>query len=94
MTTVAEAPAPTVLEAALAADYITFTSSSTVRFFLEATGGAGAISPHSRLVSIGPVTSESLREAGLAPHVEAARHDVQGVLDALLADVADKQSAP
>jgi uroporphyrinogen III methyltransferase/synthase len=90
--TVAEAPPPGVIEAALAADYITFTSSSTVRNFLAAAGGAEAIRPASRLLSIGPVTSESLREAGLEPHVEAERHDVEGVLDALLADAADNQS--
>ena len=64
-----------------------------MRFFLEAAGGAGAISPHSRLVSIGPATSATLREAGIEPHVEAERHDVDGVIAALLADVADKQSA-
>src|SRR5581483_1133023 len=62
--TVAEAPAASTLAAALEADYITFTSSSTVRFFLEAAGGPGALAPHIRLVSIGPVTSASLREAG------------------------------
>ena len=38
------------------------------------------------------MTSVSLREAGLEPHVEAERHDVQGVLDAVLADAADNQS--
>ena len=38
------------------------------------------------MVSIGPVTSETLREHGLDPHVEAERHDVDGVIDALLAD--------
>jgi uroporphyrinogen III methyltransferase / synthase len=91
--TVAEAPAPGALEAAVLADYITFTSSSTVRYFLEAAGGAGAISPQSRLVSIGPATSATMREAGIAPHLEAERHDVDGVIAALLADVADKQSA-
>ncbi len=92
--TVPEAVAPGVLEAAVTADYITFTSSSTVRFFLEAAGGPQAISPHARLVSIGPVTSASLREAGLEPHVEAERHDVPGLVEALLADAADKQSDP
>jgi uroporphyrinogen III methyltransferase/synthase len=90
--TVAERPAPAVLAEALAADYVTFTSASTVRFFLEAAGGAERLSPGSRLVSIGPITSSALREAGLEPHVEAERHDIEGVLDALLADAADKQS--
>ena len=67
------------------ADYITFTSSSTVRFFLDA-AGENALSPGMRVVSIGPVTSATLREHGIEPHVEAGRHDIDGVVDALLAD--------
>jgi uroporphyrinogen III methyltransferase/synthase len=88
--TVAEPLSPRALEQARAADYITFTSSSTVRFFLEAAGGlsAGALSPSTRIVSIGPVTSATLRDHGLAPHVEADPHDVDGLVEALLADAA------
>ncbi len=86
--TVAESPEPRVLEQALAADYLTFTSSSTVRFLLAAAGGPERISPSTRLVSIGPVTSQTLREAGLEPHVEAERHDIDGLIEALLADAA------
>lgn len=41
-----------------------------------------------RIVSIGPVTSGSVREAGLEVAVEADRHDVDGLLAALLADAA------
>ncbi|HEV2975845.1 MAG TPA: uroporphyrinogen-III C-methyltransferase [Solirubrobacteraceae bacterium] len=104
---------PDVLAQARAADYVTFTSSSTVRNFLRAAGderdgtaderhGAGGdarraaadddgrrragLSPDTRIVSIGPVTSETLREHGIGVDVEAARHDVDGLLDALLAD--------
>ena len=33
-----------------------------------------------RLVSIGPVTSEALRERGLQPHVEAEQHDIDGLV--------------
>jgi uroporphyrinogen III methyltransferase/synthase len=84
--TVAEPLAPATLEAAREADYITFTSSSTVRFFLQAAGGEPALSPTTRVVSIGPVTSETLREHGIEPHVEAERHDIDGVVDALVAD--------
>jgi uroporphyrinogen III methyltransferase/synthase len=40
-----------------------------------------------RLVSIGPVTSEALRAHGHQPDVEAVRHDIDGVVDALVADV-------
>ncbi|HEX7610264.1 MAG TPA: uroporphyrinogen-III C-methyltransferase [Solirubrobacteraceae bacterium] len=83
--TVAEPLSPRALRAASEADYITFTSSSTVRFFLEASGGEPP-SARTRIVSIGPVTSETLREHGLEPHVEAERHDIDGVVAALLAD--------
>jgi uroporphyrinogen-III synthase len=41
-----------------------------------------------RIVSIGPVTSETVRESGLEVAVEADRHDVDGLLSALLADAA------
>ncbi len=75
-----------VLAQACSADYLTFTSSSTVRFFLQAAGGSPQLSPGSRIVSIGPVTSATLREHGLEPHVEASRHDVEGLVAALLAD--------
>jgi uroporphyrinogen III methyltransferase / synthase len=84
--TVAEPLSERTLEAAKAADYITFTSSSTVRFFLQAAGESPALSPETRVVSIGPVTSETLREHGIQPHVEAERHDIDGVADALVAD--------
>jgi uroporphyrinogen III methyltransferase/synthase len=82
--TLAEPLAEGVREAAVSADYVTFTSSSTVRHFLRAAGGR--LSPAARIVSIGPVTSEALREQGLEPDVEAARHDIDGLLEALLAD--------
>ena len=88
--TVAEPLPPQALEAARQADYITFTSSSTVRFFLDAAGGAAGLSPETRIVSIGPVTSATLREHGLQAHLEAEDHDVDGVIQALLADVAGK----
>jgi uroporphyrinogen III methyltransferase/synthase len=91
--TVAEPLAPTALQAARAADYVTFTSSSTVRFFLRAAGGEAGFSSQTRIVSIGPVTSETLREHGLEPDVEAERHDVDGVLDALLSDAAAREGA-
>jgi uroporphyrinogen III methyltransferase/synthase len=84
--TVAEALPDEELAAARGADWVTFTSSSTVRFFLDAVGGAQALGAGTRLVSIGPVTSATLREHGLEPHVEAQRHDVDGLVDALVAD--------
>jgi uroporphyrinogen III methyltransferase / synthase len=81
--TVAEPLSARALEQARAADYITFTSSSTVRFFVEAVGPP---SPKTKIVSIGPVTSATLREHDLEPHMEARQHDIDGLVDALLAD--------
>ena len=89
--TVAEPLDDGTLAAARAADYVTFTSSSTVRFFLDAAGGEAGLSEGTRVVSIGPVTSATLREHGLEPDVEAARHDVDGVLDAVVADAVGSQ---
>jgi uroporphyrinogen III methyltransferase / synthase len=65
------------------ATHITFTSSSTVRFFFEGGGEVGG----ARVVSIGPITSETLREHGIDPHVEASRHDIEGLVEAIVEDV-------
>jgi uroporphyrinogen III methyltransferase/synthase len=83
--TVAENLSEPQLAALAGADYVTFTSSSTVRFLLDAI--ADGARPRGRLVSIGPVTSAALRERGLEPDLEAVRHDIDGVVDALVADV-------
>jgi uroporphyrinogen III methyltransferase / synthase len=69
-------------EAALGADLITFTSASSVRFFLEAAGGAAGLT--GRIVSIGPATSAALREHGLEPVVEADPHTPDGLVAALI----------
>jgi uroporphyrinogen III methyltransferase/synthase len=75
------------LDRAAGADYVTFTSSSTVRFFRDAGGRVG---DGTRVVSIGPVTSETARELGLTVHVEADEHDIDGLVRALLEDAAAK----
>jgi uroporphyrinogen III methyltransferase/synthase len=85
--TVAEPLDDATRRAALAADYLTFTSASAVRFFAEA-AGPGALAALGRIVSIGPVTSDALRAHGLEPHVEAAEHTPDGLLAALLAAAA------
>jgi uroporphyrinogen III methyltransferase/synthase len=91
--TVAEPLAASVLDAAAHADYITFASSSTVRLFFDALGPERSLSAATRVVSIGPVTSEALRERGIEPHAEAARHDAEGLLEALLADAGERAAA-
>ena len=85
--TVREEPSPQAVEAAQGADYVTFTSSSTVR---NLTGALGERFPKdARIVSIGPVTSEAAREAGLEVDIEAERHDIDGLAAALIADAAN-----
>ena len=82
--TVAEPLSEAQLKAVASADYVTFTSSSTVRYFLQ----SATLPPNARLVSIGPVTSAALRERGLEPAVEAERHDIEGLVEALVANAA------
>jgi uroporphyrinogen III methyltransferase/synthase len=82
--TVAEPLTAEQLEGVRTADYVTFTSASTVSNLLSAAGGT--LDTHARLVSIGPVTSDALRANGLEPHAEAEQHDIDGLLAALVAD--------
>ncbi len=72
------------------ADYVTFTSSSTARYFFGQAGDA--IGPGTRLASIGPVTSDTLRELGHQPAFQAERHDIDGLVEALVADAAGTTS--
>jgi uroporphyrinogen III methyltransferase/synthase len=83
--TVAEHLGDDQLAAIERADYVTFTSSSTVRFFIEALDGNG-LPNGAKVISIGPVTSDTARELGLEVHAEAARHDIDGLVDVLLAE--------
>jgi uroporphyrinogen III methyltransferase/synthase len=84
--TVREQPDAEAIEAAQAADYVTFTSSSTVTNLTEALGDR--FPTGARVVSIGPVTSEAVRAAGLSVDVETKRHDINGLVQALLEDIA------
>ena len=59
---------------------MTFTSASAVRFFVEAAGRPDG----SRVVSIGPITSDALREHGIEPGIEASEHTPDGLVAALL----------
>ena len=67
------------------ADAITFTSSSTVRFFFEAFGDGTArqILANAPAASIGPITSNTLREYEVPIAVEAEQHDIPGLIAAL-----------
>src|SRR6184192_2610053 len=62
------------------ADLITFTSSSTVENFLA----LGLPWPkRMRIASIGPITSKTARDHGLTVDVEARRHDIDGLAQAI-----------
>jgi uroporphyrinogen III methyltransferase/synthase len=84
--TVAEPLSAEQRDAIRTADYVTFTSASTVTNLLGALDGDAAALDGARLASIGPITSEALRAHGLRPALEADPHDIGGLLAALVAN--------
>jgi uroporphyrinogen-III synthase len=79
--------APALLREALSSgiDAATFTSSSSVTHLAEAVRAAGLAWPFTGVaaVSIGPITSSTLRELGWAPAAEAAPYDIPGLIKAV-----------
>ncbi|MGA2133070.1 MAG: uroporphyrinogen-III C-methyltransferase [Bryobacteraceae bacterium] len=63
-------------------DWITFTSSSTVRNFVAMTGAEALAGV--RVASIGPVTSATARTLGIAVDAEASVFTVDGLVEAIL----------
>lgn len=84
----AEPVVPATLDRAMDADYLTFTAGSTVRSFMAMLGDGSGAPDGPRVISIGPVTSAAATDAGMTVHAEAERHDIPGLIDALLADAA------
>jgi uroporphyrinogen-III synthase len=66
---------------------IAFTSSSTVRNFLELLGQEKIKDRFLgiQFASIGPVTSATLREFGLPVHIEARQYTIPGLIDGIVA---------
>lgn len=62
--------------------WITFTSSSTVKNFLDV-AGRNALDGV-RIASIGPVTSETARSLGLTVDTEAKQFTIDGLIQAIL----------
>jgi uroporphyrinogen-III synthase len=60
---------------------VAFTSSSTVRNFMKLASGMPL--DGIRFVSIGPVTSSTLREVGLTPHAQAREYTMEGLAKAI-----------
>ena len=79
--TVPETEDPTGARARLVeegADFITFTSSSTVHHFMA----MGITLPEScKVVSIGPVTTATLREYGITPAAESPFHNIPSLVE-------------
>ncbi|MBL8228805.1 MAG: uroporphyrinogen-III C-methyltransferase [Bryobacterales bacterium] len=63
-------------------DWVTFTSSSTVKNFLALAGRERLEGV--RVASIGPVTSETARKHGIEVAIEAAEHTMDGLVRAIL----------
>jgi uroporphyrinogen III methyltransferase/synthase len=80
------------------ADWVTFTSSSTVEHFHDRFDLPELLKkfPQMKLATIGPETSKALLPLNLAPDIEAKLHTIDGLVDALLtrARRAVKESTP
>lgn len=87
------ASAPEQLRAALqqGIDVATFTSSSSVTHLKEAAEKAGIAFPLANVaaVSIGPITSQTLREHGWEPVAEASPSDIAGLVAATIRTLAE-----
>jgi len=65
-------------------DLVTFTSSSTVRGFVELVGRPAAASGRFAAAVIGPVTAGTARELGITVAIEARDYTVPGLVDAIV----------
>jgi uroporphyrinogen-III synthase len=63
---------------------VTFTSSSTVRCFVDLVGREAATSGRFVAATIGPVTAATARELGLRNVIEAEPHTVPGLVETLV----------
>lgn len=69
-------------------DFITFTSSSTVNHFYSMLDDSQKENiKRAKLVSIGPITSNTLKDNGFTDYIEAEKHDIEGVVNAILNEV-------
>ena len=75
-------------------DWITFTSSSTVRNLFSILDPDAVRAASVRMASIGPVTSDTLREFGIEPDVEAEEYTIPGLVDAIVSrEAPDEEEA-
>lgn len=68
-------------------DYITFTSSSTVKNFFEILDEKDKeLLENVKLISIGPITSSTIDEFGFKVYKEAKEYTIDGIVDTILND--------
>jgi len=65
-------------------DWITFTSSSTAQNMVKLLADKRDLLTGVKLASIGPITSDTLRQLGLEPTVQADPHDIDGLIQAII----------
>ena len=64
-------------------DWVTFTSSSTADNLAQLLGDERDLLTHTRLASIGPITSDTVRKLGFEVTLEAETSNIAGLVDAL-----------
>jgi uroporphyrinogen III methyltransferase/synthase len=85
---------PSINDASIAAvlgqpiDYVTFTSSSTVRNFVKIIGREQAepLNKRVKVACIGPITANTAREMGFVVHIMADEYTIDGLIKTILID--------
>jgi uroporphyrinogen III methyltransferase / synthase len=72
-------------------DVITFTSPSTVKYFLEIMGKDFVMPPQIKTACIGPVTSAAVKKAGLAIDILQERYTIPALVETLATYFKDKK---
>jgi uroporphyrinogen-III synthase len=62
-------------------DYLTFTSSSAVKAFIELIGMPSEVMPRASVICIGPSTTKTAKKLGITVDRMAKPHTVEGMLD-------------
>ncbi len=84
--TISETPPDKSLDAVTSADIVTFASSSTVRNFAKLVGARrlAVMREKAAFVSIGPVTTDTMRELDIPVSAEASVSTIPGLVDAVV----------
>ncbi|MEX0966871.1 MAG: uroporphyrinogen-III synthase [Bacteroidia bacterium] len=74
-------------------DIITFTSSSTVRYFREKMEKLGMSLPEARIACIGPITANTARELQFDVWTEAETYTIDGLINSMEKALANEKTA-